>query len=323
MNQRHRIPLRAWLIYAAMCSIFGTTFLAIKVGANAGVPPFLASGLRFSVAGAILLVVRLAPAVAGSRSAGLPWEPEGRFRDYLWRVMVLGVLIIGATFAFTYSAAESIGSGLIAQIQAISPVAVAIMSVVFLGARLGPTRILGLAAGFLGTGLLVGSAGLHGSRVAVTGALLAVSAEFTYSLGSVWFRRAFPRGTDSILANGFSMLTGGTVLLVLAVATGQTRAEWTAAALGSMGYLIVFGSIGAHTMYLWLVSNVSPLFASTWLFVSPVIATILGAVILGETVTAWNLAGMAAVLAGGYAVQRAEGSIQKRVARERPSIDTD
>ena len=295
------IPRRAWVVYAAMCLIFGTTFLAIKIGSNAGIPPFLASGLRFSVAGALLIVVR---SVHFSGTADRLRDVVNR--GYLWRTMVLGVTIIGITFAMTYSAADFIASGRIAQIQAVSPVLVTLMSVIVLGTVLTFNRAVGLVLGVTGVALLVGSAGASGNAAALLGALLAAGAEISYSAGSIWFRRAFSQQTDPVLANGFSMLFGGVFLLVLAVATGQTSADWSRDAVLSLSYLIAFGSIGGHTMYLWLVSRVSAIFASTWLFVSPMIATILGALILNEGVTVWNLVGAGSVLIGVYFVQRAE-----------------
>ena len=295
------IPRRAWVVYAAMCLIFGTTFLAIKIGSNAGIPPFLASGLRFSVAGALLIVVR---SVHFSGTADRLRDVVNR--GYLWRTMVLGVTIIGITFAMTYSAADFIASGRIAQIQAVSPVLVTLMSVIVLGTVLTFNRAVGLVLGVTGVALLVGSAGASGNAAALLGALLAAGAEISYSAGSIWFRRAFSQQTDPVLANGFSMLFGGVFLLVLAVATGQTSADWSRDAVLSLSYLIVFASIGRHTMYLWLVSRVSAIFASTWLFVSPMIATILGALILNEGVTVWNLVGAGSVLIGVYFVQRAE-----------------
>ncbi len=301
MSRIGRIPPRVWVVYASMCLIFGTTFLAIKIGSNAGTPPFLASGLRFSVAGALLIV---------ARSILFPRTPH-RLRDvvnggYLWRTAVLGIAIIGVTFAMTYSAADFIASGRIAQIQAVSPVLVTLMSVTVLGTMLTINRLAGLALGVTGVALLVGSAGAAGNGVAVVGALLAAGAEISYSAGSIWFRKAFSQDTDPILANGFSMFSGGIFLLVLAVFTGQTSTDWSRDSVLSLTYLIVFGSIGGHTMYLWLVSRVSAIFASTWLFVSPLIATMLGALVLNEEVTVWNVAGAAAVLTGVYFVQRSE-----------------
>lgn len=105
---------------------------------------------------------------------------------------------------------------------------------------------------------------------------------------------------------GFSMLFGGSFLLLLAVATGQTRFPISNEAVGSLLYLIVFGALIGHTLHLWLIANVSPLFASTFLFVSPVIATILGSIVLDETITIFNLVGAASVLLGVFAIQRGE-----------------
>jgi drug/metabolite transporter (DMT)-like permease len=284
-----------WIVFGIMCSILGTTFLAIKIGANAGIPPFLAAGVRFSLAGLILVALR--GGIFSSRS-----RPR---LSYLWRAAVLGVLVIGVTFAATYTAADYIGSGHIAQIQAVSPIMVALFSLLILKSRLTRFHSLGLLLGFLGAVMLIGKAGALGPAFFL-GALSAFAAEISYSLGSIWYRAAFKEAPDPLRTNGFSMLTGGLVLLVLAVATGQTTMPWNGQVALSLGYLILFGSIGAHSMYLWLVYRVSPVFASTWLFISPVIATGLGALVLQESVTLANLIGGLAVLVGVSFIQRGE-----------------
>ncbi len=298
------ISNRAWLLYALMCAVFGTTFLAIKIGSNAGLPPFLAAGIRFTVAGAILICIRLPLRLASS-----PIKPTLQpSLVYLGRVAILGFLIIGATFGLTYSAAIYIDSGRIAQLQAIGPVMVTALSVLLLGTVLSVASVVGLLLGVLGAVLLVSVSGGSANPGAIVGALLTVGAEATYALGSIWYRKRFDRGTDPVLANGYSMLAGGLFLLGIAVATGQTQVIWTRESVASLLYLIVVGSIVAHTIYLWLVAHVSPVFAATWLFVSPVIATVLGALVLDEVVTIGNVVGMTAVLAGVYFVQRSERS---------------
>jgi drug/metabolite transporter (DMT)-like permease len=299
-REQETITPRAWLYFALMCMIFGTTFLAIKIGSNAGVPPFLAAGLRFTSAGTILLLAR-------GRIWSRTHRPSG---GLIWRTAILGLLMIGLAFAATYLAADYIGSGQLAQIQAVSPVFVAGLSVVLLRKRLRISHIWGLAFGFSGALLLVGFTGSLGPGYLI-GALAALGAETSYSLGAIWYRWAFEERPNATVMNGFSMLFGGSFLLLLAVATGQTRFPFSNEAVGSLLYLIVFGALFGHTLHLWLIANVSPLFASTFLFVSPVIATILGSIVLDETITIFNLVGAASVLLGVFAIQRGEVSHQK------------
>ena len=288
------IGAAGWAVYAGVCLIFGTTFLAIKVGTNAGIPPFLGAGLRFATAGAILVLVR--GGLFGSR------RPTAGF---IGRAAVLGLLIIGFTFACTYWAIQHLASGHIAQIQSSAPILVAVLAALLLGKRLRLLHGLGLGAGFAGAVLLVGLATGY-SDLAPRGAVVAVGAELFYGLGTIWYRHAFGDGTDSLQVNGFSMLSGGLFLCAVALATGQTSFPVTAPAVGSLLYLIVFGSIGGHSMYLWLVGHTGPVFASTWLYVSPIIATMVGAVVLSEQVLAENIAGAALVILGVYLINRAE-----------------
>lgn len=289
------ITRRAWIVYVAVCLIFGTTFLAIKIGSNAGIPPFLAAGIRFTTAGTLLVALR----------GGLFDRDTRPDLSFLWRVALLGVLIIGVTFAATYWASGQIASGLVAQIQAVAPIVVAVLSTVLLRTRLRTEHVIGLAVGFGGSLFLIGAARGEGAA-ALAGAIAAFAAELSFGLGTIWYRHAFGDRHDSFKINGYSMLFGGVFLLLVALLTGQTTLPRSPEAIGSLVYLIVFGSIGAHSMYLWLIANTSPLFASTWLFISPVIATLVGVVVLGEQVGLGNVAGALAVLGGVYLVQRGE-----------------
>lgn len=288
------IGAAGWAVYAGVCLIFGTTFLAIKVGTNGGIPPFLGAGLRFATAGAILVLVR-------GRLFGAQRPTAG----FVGRAAVLGLLIIGFTFACTYWAIQYLASGHIAQIQSSAPIIVSVLAVLLLGKRLRLLHGLGLGAGFAGAVLLLGLATGY-NELAPLGALVAVGAELFYGLGTIWYSRAFPDGADSLQVNGFSMLSGGLFLCAVALATGQTSLPLTLPALGSLFYLIVFGSIAGHSMYLWLVGHTGPIFASTWLYVSPIIATVVGAAVLSEQVLASNITGAALVIFGVYIINRAE-----------------
>lgn len=283
-----------WAVYAGVCLIFGTTFLAIKVGVNAGIPPFLGAGVRFGAAGAILVLIR-------GRLFGARRPTAG----FIGRAAILGFLIIGLTFACTYWAIQHLASGHIAQIQSSAPIIVAVLSVLLLGKRLRLLHVFGLATGFGGAVLLVGLATDY-NDLAPVGALVAVCAELFYGLGTIWYRRAFADGTDSMQVNGYSMLSGGLFLCAVAVATGQTSFPLTASTAGSLLYLILFGSIAGHSMYLWLVGHAGPIFASTWLYISPIIATVVGAIVLSENVLTSNIAGAAFVIFGVCIINRAE-----------------
>ena len=278
---KRTISRRAWIVYCAVCLIFGTTFLAMKIGSNAGMPPFLAAGIRFTAAGVLLVGLRGGIFRRAGR-AGRADRPDGVF---LRRTALLGFLIIGVTFAATYWAGERISSGLLAQIQTVGPIMVAVFSSVFLRSRLTIYHVSGLAAGFAGSVFLIGAAGGEGAS-AFAGAAAGFGGSLAYGLGTIWYRHAFGGGpgaarTDIFRINGFSLLFGGLFLLITAFFTG-------------------------HSMYLWLIADTSPLFASTWLFISPVIATFAGVLVLGERPTVSNFIGAAAVLAGVYLVQRGE-----------------
>lgn len=283
-----------WIVYAALCLIFGTTFLAIKIGSNAGTPPFLGAGVRFVVAGMVLVVLR-----------GKLRGPQRPSLSFVGKASLLGLGMVGLAFACTYWSIQHLQSGHAAQIQSSAPIIVALLAAVLLRKPLGALHGLGLGLGFIGALLLVGIATGYGDLASV-GALVALGAELFYGLGTIWYRLAFDKGVDSLQVNGFSMLSGGLFLCVIAVATGQTGLPLSFAALGSLLYLVIVGSIGGHSMYLWLVGQTGPVLASTWLYISPVIATIVGSVVLAEEIGFSSVAGAALVLIGVYWVHRAE-----------------
>jgi drug/metabolite transporter (DMT)-like permease len=123
----------------------------------------------------------------------------------------------------------------------------------------------------------------------LAGCLLIIVGEVFYASGTIYSKRVMDQFSkvSPIALNAVQMMHGGILLMLLSLGTEDIH--WSAlvspAAVGSYVYLIVFGSMGGHTLYYWLVSKTNPVFPSTWLFVSPILAMLLGAVFYHETVT--------------------------------------
>lgn len=161
--------------------------------------------------------------------------------------------------------------------------------------------LLGLALGFAGVAFLVASMGDFGANGAVfTGAIVVVAGAFLWAFGSLYSRSArLPE--EPLLGTGMQMFSGGLLLLLASLIAGEydeIRFETVSErSLAAWMYLVVFGAIIAFTCYIWLLKNVSTAKVSTYAYVNPVVAMVLGATVAGEKLTILNVAAAAIILA--------------------------
>lgn len=268
------------LAFAAVYLIWGSTYLAIKYAIGT-LPPFLMAATRFLVAGALLFTwARLQGSSFGPR-------PKQQWR----RALVIGALLLlggngGVTWAERY-----LSSGLAALLVATEPLWVVMWSWISGGSRPNLKVSLGLITGLAGVALLVSGAfgGSHaGGMMSLIGAGVVVASSMSWAGGSVYSIHR-PVQTSAPLASGMQMLSGGALLLLMGLFTGEfsrldlKQASWLS--LGALLYLTVFGSIVAFTAYSFLLRNVSPARAATYAYVNPVVAVFLGWVIASEPIT--------------------------------------
>jgi drug/metabolite transporter (DMT)-like permease len=299
---------RVYVVFCLVCAIFGTTFLAIKLGIASGAPPFLFAGLRFTLAGLILGAALLA---SGRTSLGA-------LAALAPRAALLSLPYIVVNFGATFWAEQYIGSSTAAQIDAAGPIASAILSTLFLGKRLRAAHGLGIAAGFAGVWLIVRGADAPGAADSIPACFAMLVGAVGFAGASILYKRLFDDSVDSFAINSLNMLSGGIGLLALAALSGQTGFPITKAAVLPLVYLIVVGSLVGHSANLWLVRKAGPLFTSSWSYVSPVIATLVGAMALGEGVSAWSIAGAALTLVGVYLISKAELGVSRHSGRGSP-----
>ncbi|MFB9329131.1 DMT family transporter [Paenibacillus aurantiacus] len=277
--------------YLLMCAIFGTTFLAIKIGVEAGMPPFFAAGLRFFIAGLILFTWLLV-----KRKATLRMLLEPNF----W---LIGLGSTFFTFATLYWAEQHIDSGIAAMLSATGPMMILVLQSAI--ARQSPPggAFLGCAIGFAGVFvLLLPKLGIGSDPLWLLSCLLVLLGELGYAAGSLFTRKVMmaAKETPPIAVNAVQMLFGGLSLLLLSTFTEDFRLEafgsWSG--IGSLAYLIVVGSMLGHSIYAWLLKTTNAFFPSTWLYVSPIIALGLGAMLYDEQLTGYSVLGSVLVLAG-------------------------
>jgi len=252
-------------------------------------PPLLSAGLRFLLAGVLLglwLIVR-----HGRDALRID-------RGQLGGAALVGMLLLAGGNGLVVLAERTVPSGLTALVVASVPLWIVVFRLVA-GDRISASLVAGVLVGFAGVVFLVVPRGASG-EVDPLGLLTVVGATFSWALGTFASPRLrTPR--DPLASTAIQMLAGGALLLVIAVAIGEpARADpstFSTASLAAMAYLVVFGSLVAFSAYTWLLQHTSVSVVSTYAYVNPVVAVLLGAVVLNELVTPSMLIGAAIIIA--------------------------
>jgi len=286
MTTDARQRLQLILAFAIVYVVWGSTFLAIRIGV-ADLPPALLAGARNASAGAVLMLI------AWQRTGMAPWRSPD------WKVAVpVGLAMIAVANGFTTWGEDWVPSNQAALISVCSALWTAWFGT--FGARghaLSPRAKMGLAIGFIGALLLLMPG--HGFSFEHLGAqLLILIATVSWAGGAMYGRAKHP-STPPLMLASMQMLTGGLALLIVGFATGETSQwQWTAKGVGAVAYLAVFGSCLSYTTYIWLMRKVTPDKLSTIAYVNPLVAVILGWLVLDETLNTAQWAGMIVLLGG-------------------------
>ena len=287
---------RVWLNMAILYVVWGSTYLAIAVAVDT-IPPFLMAALRFALAGTVLLAWTVV------RSRGTLAMPTAR----QWRdTAIVGALLLGGGMGMVAYGEQTIPSGVTALLIAMMPVWVAIFGRLFLGQHLPRIAIVGILIGFAGVAILAGPTAV-GSAGALDPAGLAaiILSPIAWAIGSLYasHRAMLPR--EPLVATGTQMVTGGITLTIMAALTGEfgrfDPGAVSGTSIAAFFYLAIIGSLLAFTAYGWLL-RVAPLpLIATYAYVNPVVAVILGALILREPIEPRTLLA-GAVIIGAVAV---------------------
>jgi drug/metabolite transporter (DMT)-like permease len=261
--------------------IWGSTYLAIKF-AIATVPPFFMMGTRFLVAGALLLGYQYL------RGAVMPTVRQW------FNASVVGVLMLGFGMGGTAHAEQTVNSGLVVAFIAVTPLLTVLARLPF-GIRPGRGEVIGILIGLGGVVMLTRGDGFQASPVGLGVMVLACSG---WTLGSVLSQQTLPLAPG---ATGFAseMLCGGVLLLGISAMVGEHPAlTATPLAWASWAYLVVFGSLIAFNAYMYLLGRVSSGLATSYTYVNPVIAMLLGIALAGEHISAWEWTSASVILTG-------------------------
>jgi drug/metabolite transporter (DMT)-like permease len=290
---RGKTPLLLGL-FAVMALIWGSTWIAMKLGVES-VPPIFFAGTRFFAAGSALLML-----------AWLRGTTRRLSRRELGRLAMMMLLMVVLTYGALFWGIRYVPSGLAAVLDlSLTPVALVGFGIVLGEERWSVSRVAALGFGFAGLAVLFGPqivtpTDLYG----LLGALAIVFSALTYSLGSV-LARPLTHSMNAIFLSGITLLPGGIVLIAVALmfepgALHAAHLAWPAAAWGGWLFLVLLGSLIAFTAFLRLIAAWGPATAGTYAYVSPVIAVLLGVLLLHERVGLRDGIGMLLLLAAAF-----------------------
>ncbi len=284
----HRPTWKTLLAFGIIYFVWGSTFLAIRIGVQE-VPPFLLAGMRFSIAGLVLY---------GWTTAKGEQSPSGR----QWAsVSLLAILIFVLDYGLLFWAEQRVPSGIAAVMLATIPVFMALSEIIFLRTQRLTVRLaMALLIGIGGVAVLMsGSLNLGGEPINMAGAIALIVAAMSWSVASALTRK-LPLPASKVMSSGAQMLAGGVLLGLTALALGEFRDfdPWTVSrgAWFALLYLIVAGSIIAFTAYVWLIHHESPTKVGTYAYVNPVVAVLLGYFLGGESLGLRTVLGTVFVL---------------------------
>ena len=284
----HHPPWKTLLAFAIIYFVWGSTFLAIRIGVRE-VPPLLLAALRFLAAG---LALYLWTILRGERS------PERR----QWAsAFLLALLIFVFDYGLLFWAEQRVPSGMAAVMMATIPVFMALSEIVILRTQKLTFRLaLALIIGIAGVTVLVSrSLNLAGAPIDRAGAMALIFGAISWSIASALTRK-LPLPSSKVVSSAAQMLAGGILLTLASAAMGEFQkfhpAAVSLAAWLSLLYLIVAGSIVGFTAYVWLLHHQSPTKVGTYAYVNPIVAVVLGYFFAGEAIGLRTLLGTAFVI---------------------------
>jgi drug/metabolite transporter (DMT)-like permease len=294
-----RAAYGAWI---AVCLIWGTTYLAIRIALES-IPPALIGGIRYTIAGLVLI------GWLRARGQRLPERST-------WPGLALvGTLLIAVGNGFVIWAEQWVPSGISAVVVASAPFWMSGLDAMAPGGeRLAPRTLAGLCVGFAGIVLLVWpdlTAGAGGRQFLIAVIALELAC-VGWSAGSTYSKR-YAAPQHAIGASAMQMLFGGVVMLAVATLAGEwTRLAFTPRSGAAELYLIVFGSLIGYSSYLFALEQLPVSTVSLYAYVNPVIAVVLGTLLLDEPF-GWRVVGASAMVLVGIAIVRWRPSPRRKI----------
>ena len=298
--RRAASPLAVWAGIVTLYFVWGSTYLGIRI-AVASMPPYVMGGIRFVAAGAVLI-----PGVVLASRGRVGRPSPSQVRD----ATIVGAFLLAGGMGLVAWGEQTVASGVAALLIALMPMWVGVFARVVFGDRMPRRAVVGTAIGLAGVAILAGPAlGAGGSEA--TGVLALVVSPMCWATGSLYATRRAVLPKPALLATGVEMLAAGLLMLLIAIPIGEWRAFDPAAvtpeAWVGLAYLILVGSLVGYVVYSWLL-GVAPLArVTTYAYVNPVVAVVLGWLLLGEPVTVQTAAAAVVIVAGVALIVSATG----------------
>lgn len=299
-----------WVGLLVLYLVWGSTYLGIRIAVET-IPPFIMASTRFLIAGLALFAWSIL-----REGAGFAWPTRREWRDNF----IVGALLLGGGMGLVSWGEQTVPSGIAALLIAMMPVWVAVLGRAFLGQRLPRLAVAGITVGLAGVAILVGGPDA-GDGLDPAGVAALLISPISWSAGSLYAAHRVPRSSRPLVATAMQMLCGAVALAIAAIVTGEPgrlRVDLISqSSVVAVAYLTVVGSLLAFSTYVWLL-RVAPLpLIATYAYVNPVVAVVLGAVVLGETLTPTNL------VAGGVIVFAVALIITASGRMRRPTVGTE
>jgi len=276
------------LSFASVYILWGSTYFAIRIGVES-VPPYLMAGIRHLAVGLLFY-----PAVR--------WKTREKPTWPQWRTaFIVGCLLLGVGNGTVSWAEQTVPSGIAALLVATVSLWMVLLDWLRPGGlRPAPRVLAGFLLGFAGMALLVGPKHLGNSeRVSPIGALALIAASLAWASGSI-FSRHHPLPRSPLLSMAMQALSGGTMLCIFAVLSGETRhfrlAQVSRSSWFALAYLIIFGSAIGFSAYVYLLKHSTAAHVATYAFVNPVVALLLGWSLASEPLSVRTLLASAVIL---------------------------
>lgn len=280
--------LKIYLAYIAICTIWGSTWLVIKVGLET-LTPLLSAGLRFAVAGLVLFtVIRI-------RKIAIEWN-----RNTIWFYAVVSLSSFSIPFALVYWGEQRVASGITSILFAVFPFFVAIFSTLMIPKeRLTAGKMMGIVLGFTGIVVIFSHDLTFGTDIEQVLGMSAIVLSAVIQAFSAIMIKKYGHSISPFVVTFIPMTISAVLLLSGSVlAEEYSSVRFTPIAIFSIIFLAVFGSVVTFVSYFWLLKRVEVVLLSLTSFVTPVIAVIMGVLILDETVSPQLFAGSVLVLGG-------------------------
>ncbi|MZQ96267.1 MAG: EamA family transporter [Acidaminobacter sp.] len=292
MPKSNNKELTNWLAYLAVCIFWGSAYVAIKIGVT-DIAPLFFTALRFSIAGALMLLYAFLK--------GIPFPSYPR--EYV-QSAIIGLLILFGGPAFVGLASRYISAGAVSLIVASIPLAVAVMQMIYYPKlRTASLRIwLGLLIGFSGVAILIFAGGGE-VKLDLRGVILCLISVVLWSAGTI-YSGTVRLGSHMIVQSGLQMFFAGLGILAASFATGENHTlNVSIESLMALLFLIIFGSILAYSAYMHIIKSWPLAKANTYAYINPMVAVLMGWLILSEPITPGILLSMAVILSGVILVQ--------------------